>query len=107
MNKTIGILGLLVMFTSCSVQQFAVNTDVESFENGGRVFGEKTKGKNFKKDGDIHVLGINVKESKVPKMVTELNTDSYTLETKSFLLIRLISLGMVDYKVVKVIDRAK
>ena len=38
-------------------------------------------------------------------MIEELNADAYTVETKSNLFIQLITLGMVDYKVVKVIKR--
>lgn len=107
MKKTVSAICFLGLLASCSVQQFAVNTEVESFENGGRIFGEKTKDLKFKRDGDLHVLGINAKASNINSMVEELNTDSYTIETKSFLALRLASLGMLDYRVVKVIDRTK
>lgn len=40
---------ICLSISSCSVQQFAVNTETQPFENGGKVFGEKTKKLNFKK----------------------------------------------------------
>jgi hypothetical protein len=102
-------LGVLVAMTlaSCSVQQFAVNTKTEPFENGGKIFGEKTKDLNFKKSGDIHLFGVNLKESNVDELVKEMEVDKYTIETKSNLLLRLISMGVFDYRTVKVIEREK
>jgi len=101
------LLGMLVCLsiTSCSVQQFAVNTETLPFENGGKVFGEKTKELTFKKTSDLHILGINVKESNVEAIVKELEAEKYTIETKSSLWLRILSLGMVDLKTVKVIKR--
>lgn len=101
------VLGMLLCASliSCSVQQFAVNTNTQPFENGGKVFGEKTKELSFKKTSDLHVLGINVKESDVEALVTELDTEKYTIETKSSLWLRILSLGIVDHKTVKVIER--
>ncbi|MBW2936766.1 hypothetical protein KXJ69_01530 [Aureisphaera sp. CAU 1614] len=96
---------LCLTITSCSVQQFAVNTETEPFENGGKVFGEKTKELTFKKTSDLHIIGINVKESDVKALVDEMNAEKYTIETKSSLWLRILSLGMVDYKTVKVIKR--
>jgi hypothetical protein len=107
MNIKKVLLGLLVCMSisSCSVQQFAVNTETQPFENGGKVFGEKTKELTFKKTSDLHLLGINVKESNVEALVKDLNTEKYTIETKSSLWLQILSLGMVDYKTVKVIKR--
>ena len=107
MNIKKVILGLLVCasISSCSVQQFAVNTETQPFENGGKVFGEKTKELTFKKTSDLHLLGINVKESNVEALVSGLDAEKYTIETKSSLWLRILSLGMVDHKTVKVIKR--
>ncbi|WP_282053423.1 hypothetical protein [Maribacter luteus] len=101
------LLGMLVCvsLTSCSVQQFAVNTETQPFENGGKVFGEKTKELTFKKTSDLHLLGINVKESNVEALVRVMDAEKYTIETKSSLWLRILSLGMVDHKTVKVIKR--
>jgi hypothetical protein len=101
------LLGMLVCLSisSCSVQQFAVNTETKPFENGGKVFGEKTKELTFKKTSDLHILGINVKESNVQALVSELEAEKYTIETKSSLWLRILSLGTVDHKTVKVIKR--
>ncbi|WP_273273304.1 hypothetical protein [Maribacter polysiphoniae] len=101
------LLGMLVCvsLTSCSVQQFAVNTETQPFENGGKVFGEKTKESTFKKTSDLHLLGINVKKSNVEALVRVLDAEKYTIETKSSLWLRILSLGMVDHKTVKVIKR--
>ncbi len=107
MNLKKAGLGMLVCLaiTSCSVQQFAVNTETQPFENGGKVFGEKTKELTFKKTSDLHLIGINVKESNVKAIVKELDAEKYTIETKSSLWLRILSLGMVDHKTVKVIKR--
>jgi hypothetical protein len=101
------MLGMLVCLsiTSCSVQQFAVNTETQPFEKGGKVFGEKTKELTFKKTSDLHVIGINLKESNVKAIVEEMDAEKYTIETKSSLWLRILSLGMVDHKTVKVIER--
>lgn len=100
------------MLTSCSVQQFGVNTKVEPFEKGGRVWGERVQkgGKDgwkaeFRKDKDIHIAGINIRKSNTSAMVKELNASHYTIETKSNLIIQCITFGIVDYKIVKVIKR--
>lgn len=104
--------GFLV--SSCSVQQFAVNTDVKPFENGGKVWGERVekRGENpwkltYKRDSEFHLFGINLKQSDVKKMAQELNTDSYTIETKSNIIVEVITFGLADYKIVKVIKRDK
>lgn len=101
-----------IFISSCSVQQFAVNTTTVPFQNGGRVWGEKTEkyGKDSVrltriKQNDLHVFGINVKNSDVKKMVDELNAKSYTIETKSNLWLYILTCGIVDSKIVKVIKR--
>ncbi len=108
------IIGLLTtaIMSSCSVQQFAVNTNTKPFENGGKVWGERIKkrGKNgrkseFRKDKEIFLIGINVRQSNVSRMVRELDASHYTIETKSNLIFRLLTYGFVDYKIVKVIKR--
>ncbi len=112
-TKTIATAFIVILFiSSCSVQQFAVNTNTKPFENGGRVWGEKIRKcgeggweKEARKTSDIHVLGINVKRSDTKKLAEELNASAYTIETKSNLWISLLTSGMVDYKVVKVIKR--
>jgi hypothetical protein len=97
------------LISSCSVQQFGVNTTTTPFQNGGRVWGEKTAKDSLsltsKKQNDLHVFGINVKNSDVKKMVDELNAKSYTIETKSNLWLYILTCGIVDSKIVKVIKR--
>jgi hypothetical protein len=106
-----GFLATAIL-SSCSVQQFAVNTETKPFQHGGKVWGEKVEKcgddgwkLDFRKDKDIHLLGINVKNSDVKAMVNELNATNYTIETKSNLIISFITFGIVDYKIVKVIKR--
>jgi len=106
-KKVILVMLVVISITSCSVQQFGVNTATQPFENGGKVFGEITKELTFKKTSDLHVLGINVKESNVEALVEELDAEKYTIETKSSLWLRILSLGIVDLKTVKVIKREK
>lgn len=106
MKKKILLVGLLSLaLSSCSVQQFGVNTNTQPFENGGKFFGEKTKDLIFEKTSDLHLLGINVKESNVEELVEELDAKRYTIETKSSLWLQIISLGIADLKTVKVIKR--
>lgn len=106
-------LCLTTLFTACSVQQFSVNTSTKPFEKGGRTWGERTEkcGSDGwkleeKRDSDIHLLGINIKKSNTQKMAEELNAQSYTIETKSNIIVEILTCGMVDYKIVKVIKRA-
>lgn len=45
------------------VEQFSVNTKTESFQNGGRIFGETTKGlknQDYTRSTSLFVIGINV-----------------------------------------------
>jgi len=102
----------VLLLTCCSVQQFSVNTKTQPFENGAGMWGERTQKcgaggwkLELRKDEDFHLLGINVKKSNVKKMVEELNATSYTIETKSNLIIYFITFGIADYKVVRVIKR--
>lgn len=98
-------IGMALWLSSCSVQQFAVNTQTKPFQQGGKVFGEKTDSLEVARAADWHVIGINVKNSNVDELVQQLDAKAYTIETKSNLWLNLVSLGMVDYKVVTVIKR--
>jgi hypothetical protein len=103
-------LTLSTMISSCSVQQFAVNTVAEPFENGGKLFGEKTKGQEFRKKGELFILGGNLVSSDTKTMAKNIDASSYTIETKRNWLsfgVNAISGGIIDYKVVKVIKRQK
>jgi hypothetical protein len=103
-------VSLSLLISSCGVQQYAVNTEVQPFQNGGKVFGEKTNGKTIKKSGDLFVLGINVINCNTLQMAKEIDAKNYTIETKSnFLSLVLLGItgGLIDYKVVKVIKRDK
>lgn len=110
-RPAIGLLALVIM-SSCSVQQFAVNTKTIPFQNGGKFWGERIEKSRengwkseFKKDKDIHLVGINVRKSNVKGMVEQLNATHYTIETKSNLIVQFLTCGIVDYKIVKVIKR--
>ncbi len=112
MKKVVIGLVTTVVMSSCSVQQFAVNTTTKPFQNGGKVWGEKVEkcGKNgwkaeFKKGKDIHLVGINVRKSNVRAMVENLKATHYTIETKSNLIVHFLTFGIVDHKIVKVIKR--
>jgi hypothetical protein len=115
MRKLLLMFGVSALLMSCGVQQFAVNTEVEPFENGGRVFGEKTnklkKGEDYVKSGTLFVFGVNVmSDYETDEMAKKINAEHYTIETKSNLLSMLCSSftrGIIDYKVVKVIKRAE
>lgn len=105
---------IVVCLSACSVQQFPVNTQVKPFQNGGKVWGEKTdkRGKNpwkltYVKSADLHLFGINILSSNSQKMAEELQATSYTIETKSNLIVYILSGGVLDYKTVKVIKRDK
>lgn len=107
--KTILLLTTLFFLSSCGVQQFAVNTTVEPFSNGGRVFGEMTQGSEFKKRRDFFIIGIAVNSSDTKKMAESLKATSYTIETKANLFTALtyvFTFGIVNYQIVKVIKRA-
>ncbi len=103
------------LLNSCAVQQFHVNSETKDFENGGRVFGEKTsnltKEKDYIKAGTMFFIGINaMNDAKVKDMAKKINADKYTIETKNnflSLLVNGFTSGLVQYKVVKVIKRNK
>lgn len=98
---------------SCGVQQFSVNTKVEPFDHGGRVFGEKTKelkkGEDYTQSGTLFFLGINVlSDHTTEDLAKKINAEHYTIETKSNFLSFIaftFTGGLVDYQVVKVIKR--
>jgi len=48
---------------------------------------------------------MNIKKSDVQKMVDELNATSCTIVRKSNLVIKLLTLGIANYNLVKVIKR--
>ncbi len=103
-------VALSAMLSSCAVQQISVNSEVQPFQNGGKVFGEKTKGKTINKSGDLFILGINVMNCNTQKMAKEIDANHYTVETKQNIVSYAISMftnGLIDYKVVKVIKRDK
>lgn len=107
-QKIVLLLFLTIATASCGVQQFAFNTNVGEFENGGEVFGEKTRGKKVKKGGDWFVFGINVSSCDTKQMAESMSATSYTVETKSNILsfaLWLFTGSVIDYKVVKVIKR--
>ncbi len=108
MKKHLLTLACAAMLCSCGVQQFAVNTQIKPFANGGIVFGEKTRGLEVAKKRDWFVLGINVHNADTKKMAQELNATSYTIETKGNFFtwaFRYITFGIGNYRVVKVIKR--
>lgn len=103
------LICLIALTSSCAVQQFPVNTIAKPFEYGGRVFGEKTKGKECIKGYDFFVVDINLSKTNTKALADKINASSYTIETKrSFLaqLLYYVTYGFVDYKTVKVIKRA-
>lgn len=115
MKKLFWGLSIAFAIQSCGVQQFPINTKVEPFQNGGKVFGEKTKdlkpGEDYTKSGTLFVIGVNViSDYKTNEMAKKINAEHYTIETKSNLLSLFCNYftgGIVDYKVVKVIKRAE
>jgi hypothetical protein len=99
------IVVMTVLMMSCQVQKFNVNTN---HPKSGMVFGEKTKGKEVAKAGDVFVLGINVTQTDTEAMAKQINADAYTIETKYNLLsglVTVVTFGVVNYKRVKVIKR--
>ena len=115
--KKIVLLGAiaLTLLNSCAVQQFQVNTQTKDFENGGRVFGEKTskleKNKDYTKSGTLFILGVNAMSDETTlEMAKKINAENYTIETKNNFLSILVAgftSNLIQYKVVKVIKRNK
>ena len=115
-KKIIGVgIASLLLFSSCGVQQFHVNSETKDFENGGRVFGEKTShlqlGKDYSKKGTMFIIGINaMNDAVVGEMAKSINAEKYTIETKENLLSLFVTGatgGIIGYKVTKVIKRNK
>ena len=89
-----------------------MNTNTKPFEKSSKLWGEKTQRcaadgwkLEYKKDYDLHLLSINIKKSNAKKMAKELNAHSYTIETMSNLFVQLLTFGIADYKIVKVIKK--
>ncbi|MEM6726055.1 MAG: hypothetical protein AAF598_18580 [Bacteroidota bacterium] len=99
------MVALVGSLASCSVQQHAVNTETAPFENGGKVWGEKTKDFEVRKSNDLHIIGINVKKSDIDQSVEDLGAESYTIETKQKLWLSILTMGLVNGRTVKVIKR--
>ena len=53
----------------------------------------------------MHLSVIKVKENDVKNMAEDLPSTSYTIETKSNLIIQLLTFGIADCKMVEVIKR--
>ncbi len=115
MKKVLFGLGFMLLMQSCSVEQFAVNTKTESFENGGRLFGESTKGmkKNvdYCKSTSMFIVGINlVSDYEIEEMAKKIGAEHYTIETKRYLvgnLCRYFTGGIIDAKRVTVFKRSE
>jgi hypothetical protein len=115
MKKVLFGLGLVLLVQSCSVEQFAVNTKIESFENGGRIFGESTKGlkknEDYKKSTTLFVVGINLaSDYEIEELAKKIGAEHYTIETKRYLvgnLCRYFTGGIVDAKRVTVFKRTE
>ena len=108
MKKIIATLIVTLFLSSCGVQQFQVNSNFKSFSEGGRVFGEKTSGKEYNKELEWFIIGINISHVNSADMAKEINANSYTVETKRTFwsnLLWSVSYGIVTYKKVKVIKR--
>lgn len=91
MKKIFYLVLVVVAISSCTVQQHAVNTSVEPFQNGGRLFGESTKGlkrgTDYKVSTTLYVLGINLLSDKPTiEMVKDLGAEKYTIQTKATVL---------------------
>jgi peroxiredoxin len=114
MKKIFVVISVSFLTFSCAVEQFQVNTKTESFENGGRVFGESTKGlkknQDFTRSHTLFVIGINLlSDYEVNEMAKKIGAEHYTIETKRYLignLCRYFTGGLVDGKRVTVIKRA-
>lgn len=108
MKRIILAIFAATLLSRCGVQQFPVNTTTQPFAEGGVVFGEKTRGKEFKKKREFFIIGINVYNVDTKKMAEEIKADYYTIETKENIftgLLKYITFGIVEYKIVKVIKR--
>jgi hypothetical protein len=112
LRKTLAMISTIGFISSCSVQQFGVNTQVKPFENGGKVWGERIEKcgvAGWKKTAlsgyDVHLLGLNIHHSNTQQLADSLKATSYTIETKSNVWVELLTFRMVDVKKVTVIKR--
>lgn len=107
--------GFVLVLQSCMVEQFSVNTTTDSFQNGGKIFGESTKGlkKNvdYTKSTSLFVLGVNVaSDYEINEMAKKIGAEHYTIETKRYLvgnLCRYFTSFLIDAKRVTVFKRAE
>lgn len=116
MKKSVFLLSAIsiIMVSSCMVEQHSVNTSVQPFQNGGKLFGESTKGMrkglDYQSSGTLFVLGINtMSQSETNEMVAQLDAEKYTIQTKnSFLggILRYLSGGLITHKKTTVIKRS-
>jgi hypothetical protein len=92
MKKTYLLFALLLFFTvtSCMVQQHSINTKVVPFENGGRLFGESTKGlrkgTDYVTGASLYFIGINAASDDTHELISKLGADKYTIETRYYLI---------------------
>ena len=115
MKKLLFAFGISSIMFSCAVEQFQVNTKTESFENGGRIFGESTKGlkknQDYTRSHTLFIIGINIlSDYEINEMAKKIGAEHYTIETKRYLignLCRYFTGGIVDGKRVTVMKRAE
>jgi len=115
MKKFFGlvVVSMVLFLSSCQVQQFPVNTKIQPFENGGRVFGESKsglkKGQDYQSYGNVYLLGINIlNNTPTEELAKSLGAESYTIETKQNVLsitLRLFTSGFVSYTKTTVFKR--
>ena len=115
MKKLFLGFGVFLALQSCMVEQFSVNTKTESFQNGGKIFGESTK--DLKKNVDytrshtLVVIGINVmSDFEINEMEKKIGAEHYTIETKRYLignLCKYFTGGLVDGRRVTVFKRSE
>jgi hypothetical protein len=115
MKKILFGFGFLISLQSCMVQQFSVNTKTESFQNGGRLFGESTKelkkNEDYTRSHTLFVIGINaMSDYEINEMAKKIGAEHYTIETKRYLvgnLCRYFTGGLIDARRVTVFKRAE
>jgi hypothetical protein len=115
MKKLLFVFGLSIMLQSCMVEQFSVNSKTEAFQNGGRIFGESTKGmkknEDYTRSSTLFIVGINVmSDYEVSEMAKKIGAEHYTIETKRDILgnlCRYLTGGLVDGRRVTVFKRAE
>ena len=115
MKKVLLEFGVFVLLQSCMVEQFSVNTKTESFQNGGRVFGETTKGlkknQDYTRSTTLFVIGINVlSDYEINEMAKKIGAEHYTIESKRYLIgnfCKYFTGGLIDGRRVTVFKRAE